>query len=112
MDIGLIQKYFKDEMDKVAIIANAKKTAKPVKPLSLYHLEGPFIIYCILNGISIFIFICEYLYGRQKLSLEQEMIATDIEIPISPKIIRVVESRPRPINYNSHRFRVSQLARN
>ena len=101
MDIGLIQKYFKDEMDKVAIIANAKKTTKPAKPLSLHHLEGPFIIYCILNGIAIFIFICEYLYGRQKICLEQEMITTDFEIRNSPKIIRVFESRDPPIKYLS-----------
>ena len=53
MDIGLIQKYFKDEMEKVAVIKDAKKTEKLAKPLSLVHLEGPFIIYSILNGISI-----------------------------------------------------------
>ena len=53
MDIGLIQKYFKDEMEKVAVIKDTSKTEKLAKPLSLVHLEGPFIIYCILNGIAI-----------------------------------------------------------
>ena len=31
MDFGLIQKYFKDEMDKVGIIKDEKKTAKSAK---------------------------------------------------------------------------------
>ena len=74
MDFGLIQKYFKDEMDKVGIIKDEKKTAKSAKALSLHHLEGAFIIYCILNGISIVIFICEYLIGRRQERFQQETI--------------------------------------
>ena len=74
MDFGLIQKYFKDEMDKVGIIKDEKKTAKSAKALSLHHLEGAFTIYCILNGISIVIFICEYLIGRRQKRFQQETI--------------------------------------
>ena len=74
MDFGLIQKYFKDEMDKVGIIKDEKKTAKSAKALSLHHLEGPFTIYCVLNGISIVIFICEYFIGRRQKKFQQETI--------------------------------------
>jgi hypothetical protein len=45
MDFGLIQKYFKDEMDKVGIIKDEKKIAKSAKALSFHHLEGAFAIY-------------------------------------------------------------------
>ena len=74
MDFGLIQKYFKDEMDKVGIIKDEKKTAKSAKALSMHHLQGAFTIYCLLNGISIIIFICEYFIGRREEKFQQETI--------------------------------------
>ena len=92
MDFGLIQKYFKDEMDKVGIIKDEKKTAKSAKALSLYHLEGAFTIYCALNGISIVIFICEYLIGRRDEKFQHEIINLGITQD-APTITRIIERR-------------------
>ena len=95
MDFGLIQKYFKDEMDKVGIIKDEKKTAKSAKALSLYHLEGAFTIYCVLNGISIVIFICEYLIGRRQEKFQQETINLGkiTQTQDAPTITRIFEGR-------------------
>ena len=95
MDFGLIQKYFKDEMDKVGIIKDEKKTAKSAKALSLNHLEGAFTIYCVLNGISIVIFICEYLIGRREEKFEQETINLGkiIQTQDAPTITRIFDRR-------------------
>ena len=94
MDFGLIQKYFKDEMDKVGIIKDEKKTAKSSKALSLYHLEGAFAIYCFLNGVSIIIFICEYLIGRHdKFQQETINLGKITHTQDDPTITRIIESR-------------------
>ena len=95
MDFGLIQKYFKDEMDKVGIIKDEKKTAKSAKALSLNHLEGAFTIYCVLNGISIVIFICEYLIGSREEKFKQETnnLEKNIQTQDAPTITRIFERR-------------------
>ena len=63
--------------------------------MSLHHLEEAFTIYCILNGISIVIFICEYLIGIREEKFEQETINLGkiIQTQDSPTITRVFERR-------------------
>ena len=61
---------------------------KTNKALSMHHLQGAFTIYCVLNGISIVIFICEYLIGRRDEKFEQETINLEkiIQIQHAPTI--------------------------
>lgn len=55
---GIIQKYFKDEMDKVAIVSTESKKAKNI-PLNLHHLQGVFLVYGVLSLGAIGAFLYE-----------------------------------------------------
>ena len=63
--------------------------------MSLHHLEGAFTIYCILNGISIVIFICEYLIGIREEKFEQETINLGkiIQTQDAPTVTQIFEKR-------------------
>ena len=69
-DAGIIQKFFQDEMDKVAIITKTKSKAKPV-PLTPYHLEGPLIVFGIMSVVSVLLFTLEFLNARLQKSSNQ-----------------------------------------
>ena len=58
-------------------------------------MEGAFTIYCVLNGISIVIFICEYLIGSREEKFEQETINLEkhIQTQDAPTITRIFDRR-------------------
>ena len=61
----------------------------------MHHLQGAFTIYCVLNGISIVIFICEYLIGREEEKFEEETINLGkiIQNQDAPTITQTLERR-------------------
>ena len=59
---GLIDKAFNDVFDGVAILAEeqAVTAAEPIR-LSMYHLQGAFMLYAIVLSAAILAFAVEYL---------------------------------------------------
>ena len=58
---GIIQKFFKDEMDRVAQVADDSQSQNAAEPLTLDQLQGAFICYMIAAGFCVFVFLTEIL---------------------------------------------------
>ena len=63
-EAGLTNKYFNHEMDKVAKLAKEKGSEVIVKPLSLNHLNGLFLLYLIMISACIMVFLFEVFIGK------------------------------------------------
>ena len=63
-EAGLTNKYFNHEMDKVAKLAKEKGSEVIVKPLSLNHLTGLFLLYLIMISACIMVFLFEVFIGK------------------------------------------------
>ena len=66
IEAGLPNKYYNDEMEKVAHLARAKTSEAVAIPLSVHHLQAPLYLFPILLGIALFSFTIEVTIGRQK----------------------------------------------
>ena len=63
-DMGIINKFYQNEMDKISTIeSTSKREAMPVS-LAVSHLEGPLIIFAVLNIFSLMIFLIESMSVR------------------------------------------------
>ena len=67
IEAGLTRKYFSDEIDKEHKISKAKIIQVAATPLSVLHLQGPFLLVPILLGLSFFVFCLEFCIGKNRL---------------------------------------------
>ena len=66
IEAGLPDKYYNDEMEKVARLARAKISDAIAKPLTLYHLQAPLYLLPILLGLALLSFLIEISVGGIK----------------------------------------------
>ena len=66
IEAGLPDKYYNDEMEKVAKLARAKISEAVAKPLTLYHLQAPLYLLPILLGLALVSFLIEISVGGIK----------------------------------------------
>ena len=59
IEAGLPDKYYNDEMEKVAHLAKNKISKAIAKPLTLHHLQAPLYLLPIFLGIALVSFIIE-----------------------------------------------------
>ena len=64
IEAGLPDKYYNDEMEKVAHLVKAKTSEAVAIPLSLHHLQAPLYLLPICLGIALLSFIIEVSIGR------------------------------------------------
>ena len=58
-DSGLLRKYFQDEMDKVNLVSSQRKRTAGVT-LSLDDMQGVFMLYGLMAGAAILLFVFEH----------------------------------------------------
>ena len=63
IEAGLPDKYYNDEMEKVAKLAKTKISETRAKPLTLYHLQGPLYLLPILLAVAFVTFMIEVSIG-------------------------------------------------
>ena len=68
IEAGLPDKYYNDEMEKVAHLGRAKTSEAIAKPLTLYHLQAPLYLLPILLALAVISFIVEITVGDTKKS--------------------------------------------
>ena len=66
IEAGLPDKYYNDEMEKVAKLARAKVSEAIAKPLTLYHLQAPLYLLPILLAFGLLAFLIEFSVGEMK----------------------------------------------
>ena len=65
IEAGLPDKYYNNEMEKVARLARAKVTKTIATPLSLHHLQAPLYLLPILLGVAFATFLVEVAIGNK-----------------------------------------------
>ena len=63
IEAGLPDKYYNDEMEKVASLARAKVSEAKAKPLTLHHLQAPLYLLPILLAVALVTFLVEVSMG-------------------------------------------------
>ena len=64
IEAGLPDKYYNDEMEKVAFLARAKVSEAKAKPLTVHHLQAPLYLLPILLAVALGTFLVEISGGR------------------------------------------------
>ena len=66
-EAGLINHWYRVEMEKVAKLAKRQTKSASVEIQSIEHYKGPFALYCLLIAISILVFIVELAFSNPSL---------------------------------------------
>ena len=64
VEAGLVKKYTEIELDKAAKKGKSAKSEADATPLSIDHMQAPFLLLPMLLGICLIIFFIEYAIGK------------------------------------------------
>ena len=66
-EAGLINHWYRVEMEKVAKLAKRQTKSTSVEIQSIEHYKGPFALYCLLIGVAILVFVMELALSKPSL---------------------------------------------